>query len=137
MDNNKKKIMQDILKVVIPFTDKLPFGEIIPSSWKAPKGYVNEKFKVGEVPVEHLIPKNKKNKRVILQFHGSGYVLALMDSCRDAGVKYSEIAGGSEVFTVDYRVAPKVHWPWHNYNRHFALTLNHLSSLQTPWFLLD
>ena len=111
MNSEKLKLMQDILKVAIPFTDSQPIGEFIPSNWQPPKGFVNKKFLVEEVPVEHLIPDNKETNCVILQFHGGGYVFANMDGSRDTTVKYSESAGGAEVFSVDYRVGPTHVYP--------------------------
>lgn len=93
------------LKPIIQIFDSLPNGEFIPSAWEAPEGYQLEKFNVGNVPVEHLIPE-KKNGKVIYQLHGGGYAVALFDLYRNTAIGYSQIAGGAEVYSIDYRVAP-------------------------------
>ena len=111
MDSKKLKFMKDILEAAIPLVDSVPLGEFIPSTWEPPKGYENKKLLVDNVPVEHLIPENKGTSNVILQFHGGGYVLANIDPCREATVKYSKAAGDAEVFSVDYRVAPTNNYP--------------------------
>ena len=93
------------LKPIIQLFDALPNGEFIPSAWEAPEGYKLEKFNVGNVPVEHLIPENK-NGKVIYQLHGGGYAVAFFDLYRNTAIHYSQIAGGAEVYSIDYRVAP-------------------------------
>lgn len=111
MNSEKQKIIKETLNNVVPYIDNLPMGEFIPSSWQAPKTFKYEKLMVGEVPVEHIVPIKKKKDCVILQIHGGGYVVALSDPFRTAAVQYSNIAGGAEVFSLDYRVAPKHHYP--------------------------
>ena len=93
------------LKPIIQELNFIPNGEFIPSAWEAPEGYHFERFNVGNVPVEHLIPE-KKNGKVIYQLHGGGYVVALSDLYRDTAIRYSQLAGGAEVYSIDYRVAP-------------------------------
>lgn len=95
----------EAMKPVVELLDNAPQGKRIKSNWKAPEGFSLEKFRVKEVPVEHLIPE-KKNGKVILHMHGGGYCIALMDIYRDVAVRYSNMSGGAEVFSLDYRVAP-------------------------------
>lgn len=98
------------LKPIIKEFDEAPKGQVIPSDWKAPEGYVLKKFTVKGVPVEQLIPE-KTNGKVILQMHGGGYLVALMDNYRWGAVQYSKMSGGAEVFSLDYRVAPTYEAP--------------------------
>lgn len=111
MKRETEQIIQQTLKKVVPYIDQLPNGEFIPSSWQPPEGFKNEKFKVNGVPVEHLVPQEKGTSKVILQIHGGGYVLAFCDPYREAAVKYSKMAGGAEVFSLDYRVSPTNKYP--------------------------
>lgn len=57
------------------------------------------------------MPKEKGTNNIIFQIHGGGYIVALCDPYRDTAVKYSEMVGGAEVFSVDYRVAPTNRYP--------------------------
>lgn len=96
---------------VVAMLDALPTGVKISSNWQAPEGYTVEKFEVEGIPVEHLIPVKKVTDRVIYQVHGGGYTIAFIDPYREAAVCYSQMAGGAEVFSIDYRVAPKDTYP--------------------------
>lgn len=96
---------------VIEMLDALPIGVRVQSNWQAPEGYTVEKFEVEGIPVEHLIPAKKTTDRVIYQVHGGGYVIALIDPYREGAIAYSQMAGGAEVFSIDYRVAPKDTYP--------------------------
>lgn len=111
MNLEKRNMIQEVVKGVIPYIDQLPMGQIIPSTWEAPEGFKLKKCMVGEIPVEHLIPDEKGTNRIVLQLHGGGYVVALCDPFRDCAVQYSKMAGGAEVFSVDYRTAPTYHYP--------------------------
>ncbi len=110
-----KKAQKEVLiagaKSVVQYIDNLPTGKFIPSLWSAPNGFINEKILVEDVPVEHLIPNEKKTDNVILQIHGGGYLVALCDPYRDIAIQYSNIAGNAEVFSIDYRVAPTNQYP--------------------------
>ena len=57
------------------------------------------------------MPKEKGTNNIIFQIHGGGYIVALCDPYRDTAVKYSEMVGGAEVFSLDYRVAPTNRYP--------------------------
>lgn len=103
-----------IAATINPFIEQinsLPLGQTIPSNWQAPDNYHYEKFMVDHIPVEHLVPKADKNNKVILQLHGGGYIVPLVDAYRNGAVLYSQLAGGAEVFTIDYRVVPNYKHP--------------------------
>lgn len=97
--------LKQLVKPVIEYLDTVPAGQVIPSSWQVPEGYDFEKVNVGDTTVEHLIPV-KKNGKAVFHLHGGGYAISLLDVYRDIAVMYSELAGGAEVFSVNYRVAP-------------------------------
>lgn len=97
---------KEAIKPVLDLLRYLPKGVVIPSNWEAPEGYELVNLTVHDVPVEHLIPENK-NGKAILHLHGGGYVIGLIDIYRDTAVQYSKMAGGAEVFSVEYRLAPE------------------------------
>lgn len=104
---------QELVEMLKPITS---IGEeamdvIVPSVWQVPEGYILEKFQVNGTQVEHLIPKVKKSSQVIYQLHGGGYVFRYMDLYRDVALKYSQAAGGAEVFSIDYGCVPNHYYP--------------------------
>ena len=91
-------------------------GQLLREQFKinfaAPNGWTYEKFSVDGVNVERLVnPKQKKSSRVVLQLHGGGYVGHLSDWYRDCAIKQAVITDASEIFMVDYRVAPEHIYP--------------------------
>lgn len=109
--SEKQKRIENMLKPVIKLLDAVPYGERIESNWNAPEGYKFEKFEVSAVPIEHIIPISKKTDKIVLQLHGGGYVVPLIDCYRDCAIEYSKMAGDAEVFSIDYRVAPTNMYP--------------------------
>lgn len=97
---------KEAIKPVLDVLKYLPKGVVIPTYWEAPEGYELENLTVHDVTVEHLKPLNG-NGRAILNLHGGGYVVGLIDIHRDTAVKYSQIAGDAEVFSVEYHLAPE------------------------------
>lgn len=81
-----------------------------PSEWSPPKGYTNTKYDIG-VPVELLEREDGRADKLILQFHGGAYVMGFMDIYRDLAVRYSRLALGASVLSVDYRIAPEHTYP--------------------------
>lgn len=79
--------------------------------WKCPKDYFYEKIKLANCVIEKLLPEEGSNGKVILQLHGGGYIGPMKNTYRRFALKYSQISGGSEVVTPDYRVAPKYPFP--------------------------
>lgn len=96
---------------MVELFNSVPIGEKIPSNWQAPEGYTLEKFEVEGIPVERLTPNHKTSDCVIFHAHGGGYVLGYTDPYREIGVAYSQMAGGAEVISFDYRLAPKYTYP--------------------------
>ncbi len=82
-----------------------------PKPFAAPEGYTYSQKSVDGVKYEQLTPLKKKTDKVLLQMHGGAYILPLRNSYRAFGVKQSRLAGGAEVFMLDYRVAPEYHHP--------------------------
>lgn len=109
--NRKQKRIKRMLEDVIKGINSIPEGKKIPSEWVAPKGYTLERFEVDGVSIEHLIPNEKKNNKVIYQLHGGAYVVAFIDYYREAAVQYSKVAEGAEVYSIDYRIAPDNLYP--------------------------
>lgn len=83
----------------------------IPMPFTPPQGYTYIKGVMDGVKYEQLTPVKKKTDRVLIQMHGGGYVNDLRDGHRNLGARQSALAGGAEVFYLDYRVAPKNHHP--------------------------
>lgn len=106
-----KKVIQEKVSEVVKLVDQIPTGVRVPSNWEAPKGFTLEKFMVDDIPVEHLIPDGGGNGKVIYQMHGGGFVLPLIDPYREVACQYSVIAGGAEVYSLDYHVAPTYAYP--------------------------
>ncbi len=105
-----QELLKESLKPVISLLDQCPTGIRIPSNWEAPEGYRLETLDVAGVPVEHLVPNND-NGKVILQFHGGGFLYSYLDNYRDVACMYSKVANGAAVYSVDYRVAPQYRYP--------------------------
>lgn len=97
--------IKQIVEASLLQVDDVPNGQVLPSEWKVPKRYRLDKHMIGEVPLEHLYPK-KKTDKVIFHLHGGGYIARYSDVYRDGSLQYSLLAGGAEVFSVDYRCAP-------------------------------
>lgn len=91
---------------IVKMFNSIPLGKRVDSRWEAPEGYTLEKFEIEGIPVERLIPNDKKTNRIVFHVHGGGYVLPYFDAYRELGVLYSKLIGEGEVISVDYRVAP-------------------------------
>lgn len=89
----------------------IPLGQLLPSNWVPPKGYILKKCLIGHVPVERLIPEGSSNGKAVLMLHGGAFVWPLMDSNRELAVIFSQLTQGSEVINVDYRLAPTNPYP--------------------------
>lgn len=106
-----KEVLKQKCAPVIQLLNTCLYGERVPSEWKAPEEFEFEKFSVHNVPVERLAPRENKNGKVIFQIHGGGFLFAYLDAYREAACSYSGAAGGAEVYSLDYRVAPKYAYP--------------------------
>lgn len=82
------------------------------NSFKPPVGYTYDCFKIDDIPIEKLTKIGSKNAhKVILQFHGGGYIIPMIDAYRKLAVRYSKMTDGASVVNVDYKVAPKNKYP--------------------------
>ena len=90
----------------------MPFGvQDVPTNWQAPEGYTLEKFKLEDVDVEHLKKTGEKSEKIFFYLHGGGYVASLNDSCRETAYRYSQTFEHSEVYSVNYHIAPAAKHP--------------------------
>ena len=105
-----QEMLKGLLKPLIDLMDECPTGVRIPSDWKAPEGYELEVYDVDGIPVEHLVPV-ENNGKIILQFHGGGFLFSYLDCYRETACMYSKVANGAQVYSVDYRVAPQYKYP--------------------------
>lgn len=79
--------------------------------FEAPDGWTWTQYTANGTPMEHMQAAVKKSDRVVLQLHGGGYVLPLSDGHRILGVKQATLMDASDVYYVDYRLAPNYTYP--------------------------
>lgn len=84
---------------------------IVEPEWKCPDGYCLNRISRQHFEMEWLRPLGEEENQVVLQLHGGGYVNRLRNIYRDFAVKYSGMAGGMPVLSVDYRIAPEHPYP--------------------------
>lgn len=80
------------------------------SAWKAPDGYSNTRYDLSNSAIE-LLRSGQEQDTVIYQLHGGAYVIGFMDMYRDQAVRYSKLAHGADVASLDYRIAPAYTFP--------------------------
>lgn len=80
-------------------------------SFVPPDGWTYRSYPVGQGRVDYMEEENKKSDRVLLQLHGGGYVLPLGDAHRDLALKIATLMDSSQVYSVDYRIAPTYVYP--------------------------
>lgn len=81
------------------------------SNFEVPDGWIFEKLYLENLDVECLTNPNGDENRVLLQLHGGGFVYPLDDGHRKFGTKLGILANASQIYFVDYRVAPKNIFP--------------------------
>lgn len=106
-----KEVLKQKAAPVIQLLNACPYGEPIPSDWKAPEEFNFEKFSVHNIPIEHLSSKENPNGKTVFQIHGGGFLYPYLDAYREVACSYSKAAGGADVYSLDYRVAPKDKYP--------------------------
>lgn len=80
--------------------------------WKCPECFKLTVIEMGEFQMELLESKeNSRCDKIILQFHGGGYVGGMRNAYRMFAGLYNEVSHGMRVLTVDYRVAPENPYP--------------------------
>ena len=80
------------------------------SDWQAPAGYSNTRYILSNSAIE-LLRSGQKQETVIYQLHGGAYVIGLTDMYRDQAVRYSKLAKGADVASLDYRISPAYTFP--------------------------
>lgn len=83
-------------------------------NYKAPKGYIFERGKMQGVNYEFLKKKgygkaSSNDRKVVYMLHGGAYHMAMADLYNGVMEKYS--CGEHDVFTIDYRTAPRNPFP--------------------------
>lgn len=83
--------------------------EIAP--WQLTDGYEASCIQLPNCTMEVTMPTGGGNGYAILQLHGGAFVSGLNDLYRRMAVRYSAMAGGAAVFTLDYRLYPDAPYP--------------------------
>lgn len=117
----KVSIQGMIAGQVIGTITATPFGKYIQKGvfrkhpmepkWICPRKYSYSKVNFDYFQAEDVYIEGCINGKVILQLHGGGYIGPIKNSYRKFAVRYSDISGGAEVLTLDYRVAPEHPFP--------------------------
>ena len=77
---------------------------------RLPRHVRREDTTLGGRPAEKLTPRGASTQRVILYFHGGGYIVGSTRTHRALAAHLAE-AAGCAVFTLDYRLAPEHPYP--------------------------
>ena len=80
------------------------------SSMPVPDGVSFEPVDAGGVPAEWVTPPEVEGNRVILYFHGGGYVVGSLNTHRHV-VSRLAVEAKARVLNVDYRLAPENPYP--------------------------
>ncbi len=81
------------------------------SPFTPPDGWKYESYGLNSCKAETLENPNSATERVVLQFHGGGYINTLGNGHRDLCVKQMVLTGAKKAYMLDYRVAPKYSYP--------------------------
>jgi len=77
---------------------------------RPPRGVKIDRISAGTVPAERLIPQGAPGDRVLLYFHGGGFIFCSLTTHR-ALIARLAMAGGTPAVSVDYRLAPEHPFP--------------------------
>lgn len=110
-------LVRDMMKNVTETALRQPIqnGEFrkdpVEPAWVCPSGFEYEIIEREHFRMEYLRPTEVYTGRMILQLHGGGYIGPMKNIYRRFAVKYSRISYGSDVLSLDYRVAPENPYP--------------------------
>jgi epsilon-lactone hydrolase len=76
-----------------------------------PKKFVSEWITYKTARMERISLRSGKSSNIILQFHGGAYVSGYSDVYRRSAIKYFNISCGTDVISLDYRLAPAYPYP--------------------------
>ena len=100
-----------IYSKMYPFFHPKPGVNATPRPFVVPDGYTYAKGEVQGAKFERLTPIKKNTDIVLIQMHGGGYVQSLGNGHRNLGIIQSQLAGGAEVYYLDYKIAPQYKHP--------------------------
>ena len=95
----------------LPAEEKVTAGMMGLSVWRPPEGYRMETVQLPASTMEALMPEGEKSDWAVLQLHGGAFVSGVNDLYRMMAVRYSSLAGGACVYTLNYRLWPQYPYP--------------------------
>ena len=81
------------------------------STWTCPKDCTVRKVNCYGASAEFLELNSGLHDKVILQLHGGAYLIGFLDMYRKFACRYLRLSKGVSVLSLDYRIAPKHHYP--------------------------
>ena len=95
----------------LPAEEKVTAGMMGLSVWRPPEGHRMETVRLPASTMEALMPEREKSDWAVLQLHGGAFVSGVNDLYRMMAVRYSSLAGGACVYTLNYRLWPQYPYP--------------------------
>ncbi len=80
-------------------------------NWKVPEGYQNSIIPLSKSSAYLLTKDSGNHAKAIFQLHGGGYVGVFQDIYNDRALQYAANYDDADVFSLDYRTAPKNLFP--------------------------
>ncbi|MBQ1681481.1 MAG: alpha/beta hydrolase [Agathobacter sp.] len=86
--------------------------KLVEPAWSVPDIFTMEEIDLGNFKMQRLARKEERNaNRVILEFHGGGYIAGVRNAYYVMAGLYNEVSQGADVVVPDYRVAPENPFP--------------------------